>query len=299
MLHGLKIMIICTLILICFIYNNQIVISGATKGLMIWYSKVVPILLPSMLICTLIVRNISHKSNKKMAIISTVILGMLCGYPIGAKVCGEYFTSNIYSRQTANLLVPLCNNASPMFIAGYVAAFILRSFVPPFKIFLIIYLPYVIYILIGVIAIKLLNKYKSQNSIENPRSNQAINALVSNSCDPIENSINQITYVGVCIMICSIVIEFIIKLPIFSLLFKSIVPGIIEITSGLIILNSCTLFEAKIKTALIIALCSFGGISSILQTNKLLKQSGLSLFHYIIVKIVCSVASVFLGVLIL
>lgn len=122
------IMILCLLIA-----DSETVISGASYGLMLWYKNVVPILLPFMLISSLVVDRIAAGKSRRAALSSTIFLGVLCGYPIGARVTDEYVTSGMYEKKMGNIILPLCNNSSPMFISGYIVSRILKnkiSFLP-------------------------------------------------------------------------------------------------------------------------------------------------------------------------
>ena len=114
-----------------------------------------------------------------------------------------------------------------------------------------------------------------------------------------EKSISQITFVGIYIMLCSIVSEFIFHSNLFDATIKLILVGATEITRGVVQISQTSLMNEQIKTALILACTSFGGISSILQTNKVIQDSGLSLLHYIFVKLLCAIGSFYLCILII
>ncbi len=306
-------LLILSFILITFIYENHIVSSGATYGLMLWYQDVLPLLLPFMLISGLMETKIkemdSNSPNK--AIYSTLFLGLLCGYPIGAKTTASFVKDNTYENTLGNILLPICNNVSPMFLSGYIAHIILKDAVPLYMIIVIIFVPYIIYVLFMLLINKAFkptislhnNVYKKEirsASLHNLRhaNNQALTKPTNNN-DLVENSITQITFVGFYIMLCSIGIELILNISFIPDIYKFILSGMLEITRGTDLVSSANIFSDNIKTALIISLTSFGGISSILQTGKVIKKSGLSLSYYIIIKLICSVFSFYLGLLLI
>ncbi|MDE6024587.1 MAG: hypothetical protein K2G45_03950 [Lachnospiraceae bacterium] len=276
--------------------DSQTVISGATHGLMLWYKNVVPILLPFMLISALVVDSISRKpaKNSNAAIASTLFLGILCGYPVGAKVASDYVRNGIYSKQTGSILFPLCNNSSPMFISGYITTCILGNKISFLTIMALIYIPYIL-ISLFFLCIEYFRRKKDSGEI----SQQKLIIPAQASCDIIENSINTITCVGVYIMLCSIIIEFINTASPLSQNYNLFISGITEITRGVESFFTNSPFDIKTKTALIIGFTSFGGISALLQTNKVISNSELSIIRYTIVKIVCATMSYALAMLLI
>ncbi len=289
-------MVFCVITLIIFVMDSQTVISGATHGLMLWYKNVVPILLPFMLISALVVNSISRKQvkNSNSAIISTIFLGILCGYPVGAKVASDYMQNGIYSKQTGSILLPLCNNSSPMFISGYITTYILGGKISFPTIMALIYIPY---ILVSLIVLAWAN-FKKQKDI-NILPQQTIQIHSTHSDDIIVNSINTITCVGVYIMICSILIEFINNVSPLPESYNLFIAGITEITRGTELFYLSSPLDIKIKTALIVGFTSFGGISALLQTNKVISNSELSIIRYTIIKIICAAMSFMLTMLLI
>lgn len=293
---------ICLIILFLLITNSSIVISGASYGLMLWYKNILPMLLPFMLISELIVNYISNKNTKKTNNISsigtTILLGVLCGYPVGAKTCADFVKRNSYSKKTGNLLLPLCNNSSPMFISGYIVYRILNERLSLGTVLLIIYAPYIMYITIILLCRCITqNKTKRDSKLESiplsiTISNQQTTAPHNKALNNyLINVITQITLVGVYIMLCSIAIEFINCIPNITVPFSQIISGTIEITRGVQDISAINILEEKIKIALIISLTSFGGISSILQTKMVIENTGLSIIYYTVVKIICALLS--------
>lgn len=295
------------IILCLLIADSEAVISGASYGLMLWYKNVVPILLPFMLISSLVVERISTGRNRRTALFSTIFLGVLCGYPIGARVTDEYVTSGMYEKKTGNMILPLCNNSSPMFISGYIVSRILKNKISFFTAMLIIYVPYVfvtlICLLISTSKISKSGKNKKTN-LNKEKSREASSGTKLNlhntrkTNDAMLNSIIQITYVGIYIMICSIIMQFILKINFIPYDLKIYLSSVVEITRGTDMVYKYLLISEKTKTALLLALTSFGGVSAILQTNKVIANSRLSIIRYIFMKVLCAAMS-FFGALII
>lgn len=294
--------IICFFILILFVSDSSIVIQGASTGLMLWYKNVLPILLPFMLISGIMVQNISKLSHSKNnrhtvassvpAILTTLFLGVLCGYPLGARTSADFVRNHIYDARTGNILIPLCNNSSPMFIAGYIIHTILRDRLTFTHALFLIYLPYIISIVLILMILKLADLFKNEKKCTILPSNQQIsNMTAPENADYMLNTVTQITYIGVYIILCSIIIEYLTRIPGLSDLQAAFLSGITEITGGTYYISLCPAIPDNIKTALILSVTSFGGISAILQTNKVIKDSGLSILYYIAMKIVCAMGT--------
>ncbi|MCM1082769.1 MAG: hypothetical protein NC309_09135 [Ruminococcus sp.] len=280
------------IILCLLIADSETVISGASYGLMLWYKNVVPILLPFMLISSLVVERIASGKSKRSALFSTIFLGVLCGYPIGARVTDEYVTLGMYEKRIGNIILPLCNNSSPMFISGYIVSCILKNKISFFTAMLIIYAPYIFVTLISLLIIKSKTKTISGNIKSNSQNMRKTN-------DAMLSSIIQITYVGIYIMICSIIMQFILKIDFIPHDLKIYLSSAVELTRGADMVYKYALVPENIKTALLLALTSFGGVSAILQTNKVIANARLSIIRYIFMKVLCAAMSFFLGALII
>lgn len=309
--------IFCVIILLLFVIDSHTVISGATYGLMLWYNNVLPILLPFMLISGILVRNVNHmnsnsadSSRRSMGIIITFFLGVLCGYPLGAKTASDFVQSDTYSTRIGNILLPLCNNSSPMFISGYIVHNILHDSISLPATLLLIYTPYIIFMCISILFCRLTSQISTQHNNNNFSDNTILsnihNASASSSrrdnaddSDPMLTAIHQITFVGIYIMICSIIIEFAYRLPVICEPYFTYIAGVTEITRGTYQIGKAVFLSENIKTALVLAVTSFGGMSSILQTNKVISSSGLSIIRYIFVKLLCGVATFCLTLLLI
>lgn len=304
-------------ILILLIYNSSIVISGASYGLMLWYKNVLPMLLPFMLISGLMVQYVSKKqsinkpSTYTYGIFTSIILGITCGYPIGAKTCADFIKNNTYSYKIGNILLPLCNNSSPMFISGYIVYRILQQRFSLLFVMLCIYIPYIIVTLLSLFVLYITDKRCKKTSDHVPslinknetptKTNDIIQSPIHKLSvnDYLLNTINQITMVGIYIMICSIFIELINNISYINEPLSSLLSGLIEITRGVDSINSLVTIDGKIKTALIISVTSFGGLSSILQTQMVIEKSGLSIIYYTVVKVICAIMTFFYCILLI
>ncbi len=293
------------ILILLLVFNNQLVLTGASYGLMLWYENVLPLLLPFMLISGLIENSVinntftkNHQSkvnSKSLPIITVLALGLFCGYPIGAKTNAFFTKGKIINPKIGNIILPICNNISPMFLMGFILSRILQGHISPVIAYVCIYAPYILVLAIELLCYRPNHKateIKPLPTKENPQSNSPTKRSIT------QQSIEQITHVGLYIMLCSIFIEFILNFNYISPGIKLLLTGATEITRGASYIATSGIINQQIKTALILACTSFGGISSIMQTSKVIQDSGLSLLHYISVKMLCAIGTFFLFLLI-
>ncbi len=104
--------------------------NGASSGLLLWFNILLPTLLPFMILSDLIRRlhlvdtlcnRISSRTGRNLYFLYPLLLGLLCGLPLGAKLTAEAVRSGQLSRKQGQFLLTVCNNSSTMFLMGYVA----------------------------------------------------------------------------------------------------------------------------------------------------------------------------------
>ncbi len=279
-------MLFCLIIfLLTLIGENQVVVAGARAGLMLWFHDVLPLLLPFMLLSNLFVLKIrTKKTGAAYAIPVLFLLGLLCGYPLGAKMASDFTKEGYIKPSTATILLPLCNNISPMFLSGYIGHTVLQDQFPFWFLLVLLYTPYMLVTSIAFLLLHTINKHK--HTCEYPTKHISQQATSTQTNDLLLQSVIQITYVGLYIMICSILFALVCAIPDLPQDVSTVLCGILEITQGSTVL-AASAFPLASKTALILACTSFGGISAFLQTLQVTKQSGLSMIYYFVVKCIC------------
>ncbi|MDO4291698.1 MAG: hypothetical protein Q4C65_00555 [Eubacteriales bacterium] len=105
----------------------------ASDALTLWFSRMIPALLPFMILSSLLL--LLGLSDSFAALFSPLLrpllrlsdsclycvaVGFLCGFPVGAKVCAQSLLSGKISRREASLLLAFCNNIGPVYLTGYV-----------------------------------------------------------------------------------------------------------------------------------------------------------------------------------
>lgn len=107
----------------------------AAVGLELWLKKMVPTLLPFMILSGIMIRmdltenfvRLLHPILHRIYGTSrngsyTIIMGFLCGFPMGARIVGELYTAGKLSRDESTHLLYFCNNIGPIYFLSYVVS---------------------------------------------------------------------------------------------------------------------------------------------------------------------------------
>ena len=302
-----------TICLLVFSNNN---LTATKQGLLLWANSLVPALFP-FLVATELLKNtpivnfIGKLLNKLMRPLFNVpgigafalIMGILSGYPIGAKIVAEFYEQGLCSKAECERLLSFTNNSGPLFIIGTVGiALFYNSMIG-----ILLFCTHVISgILVGLLfrfwkrnESNTANEYKTNYMKDSNITFSSLGEILSNS---IMNSIHSIFLIGGFVVLFCVVISILntsgaIDLfayfitPVFNFLHidinfvKPFICGIIELTNGL---NSITNISTKsISTTIVFAsfLLGFGGISVLLQVFSLISKVHLPIKTYLIGKI--------------
>ena len=124
------IFVLFTIGLVVFSSSN---LYAAKNGLKLWANNVVPSLFPffiatNLLSHTNIINLISKKCNRIMRPLFNVpgesayafIMGLISGYPVGAKIVTDLRKANLCSKDEGERMLCFTNNSGPLFIIGTV-----------------------------------------------------------------------------------------------------------------------------------------------------------------------------------
>lgn len=264
-----------TFLLLCFagvlLCNSNLVISGATSGLILWYQSIVPVLMP-FLIITYLIQNV-YKGRH--AWIKAVFLGLFCGFPIGAMVVSGQYTDNTLNENQAYDLLEFCCISSPAFILNYIYPF-LHDEMSLFTYLLCIYLPVVIRFILYLLKHR--NEFHKTCDVQSTFDGIGyLERAISNSC-------SSMLQIGAYIMFFSIIFELFYH---YSLSLPSNCTywiGFIELTNGIHYISSIPMNE-NLKTPLVLAINAFGGFSCLMQAGMYLTKAHLSIKKYMYRKI--------------
>lgn len=299
------------------LFSPAAVFQGASDGLLLWFQILFPTLFPFLVITALLLhsgglelfaqtvarpvgRLFSVSSNGAFA----VIAGFLCGYPMGAKVTSDLVRSGKISEKEGAYLLSFCNNTSPAFLVNFLVGNALKEetlLVPT------------LVILIGtpVLLSFVFREFYAQGNKKSAyspadhnrfckkrtvaksdnrkgRTNSRIPFIsLVDSC--MMNSFEAITKVGGYLILFSILIALIDLLPL-PVELHLLLAAPLEVTNGILLLCKGSK-NLAITYPAVIGLTSFGGWCAVAQTNCMLKDSGLSIFPYIIQKLAAAAAT--------
>ena len=115
------------------LYDPAQALAYASTGLNLWFTKMVPTLLPFMILSGIMIRmnltenfvRLLHPLLHRLFGTSrngsyTKVMGFLCGFPMGARIVGELYEQQKLSREEGELLLHFCNNIGPIYFLSYV-----------------------------------------------------------------------------------------------------------------------------------------------------------------------------------
>lgn len=286
-----RILLILSFVLLLFLFlQPSEAVSAAKNGLLLWFNVIIPNLFPFIILSNLII--LLHATNVLTFFISplfektlgihksgsyAILLGFLCGYPMGAKVCADLVKERQLSQTEGQYLLLFCNNVSPVFILNYIIHESLKNTVSLLPVFVILYLsPILVALLFNPWYRKKAKDTKIVLQAENQK-NQKIDFDIVDKA--ITNAFESITKLGGYIILFAILSRCIYLLPFPSFFPKSFFVGLTEITYGISMISQSNLSKT-LQLLCILTATSFGGLSSIAQTQSMIKDSGLSILLY-------------------
>lgn len=297
--------------LLLFSSNN---LPAIKKGLSLWANSVVPSLFPffvatELLMNTNFVNILGRFLNKIMKPLFNIrgegsfafIMGLISGYPVGAKIACDFRENNICSKEECERLLSFTNNSGPLFILGTVGI----SMFGNSSIGILLLITHILScITVGIVFRFWKFNSSSSDYLNNKNSNykKYKNVSLSNLGEvlgkSISNSISTVLMIGGFVVIFSSIISilkssgilntFILLFnPIFNFLhidnsfIYGILTGILEITNGISSISNVNIKEISTNIILTAFLLGFGGISILLQVLSITSKTDLSIKPYI------------------
>jgi len=296
----------------CILTHSSLSLSYASLGLELWFTKMIPSLLPFMILSGIMVRmQLTEKLsmllypvvkplyNVRKNVCYCMMLGFLCGFPMGARVTADLLERNMITRREAEYLLAFCNNIGPVYFCSFVLPLLGRKLVFPY--------------LFGMYGIPLLYGFflrhtlfrdlcgpepvkgihtatpptkelcicQQQPGSQRPGRKKPAERLLAETNAAVYASLQSILMLGgymVLFNLLNLLPHIILGHP-FSLL-----APLLEITGGLMQLTDA------IPLYSLLAL-SFGGLSCIAQTYSCISDTGLSICDYTIHKIILTLAN--------
>ena len=276
------VVIICSLFLILFIINRELVFNTVGFSLDIWITSVLPALFPFFVISDILISydviryipKVIKNLFKKLFNVSdnglvVIILSMLSGFPSNARNIKNMYNSNKISKKEGEHLLYFTHFSNPMFILGTLVSIFLKKKELG-----------LINIIIGILLRKL-NTNKLDTNYNNDINNNfglVLTKSIRKSLDSVFNILGTLT---VFLIISSLLINVFNFNNGISLLIKSI----LELTSGLKELSNFNLSNSYLVIASSCIL-SFGGLSVHMQVINELSDTDISYSNFFIGRII-------------
>ncbi|WP_317368272.1 sporulation integral membrane protein YlbJ [uncultured Tyzzerella sp.] len=311
---------------ILIIIVPSVVISSAQSGLLLWFNKILPSILPFLIGTNILIHLgfidflgvLLDPFMKRFFNVSgcgafALVLGMLSGYPVGAKITASLRENNKLSQVEAQRLISFTNNSGPLFIIGAIG---IGMFKNVYIGYLILFIHYISAITVGFLfrfykksdAIMVNNNVYFKDALlklklARIKSNKTIGQILGES---VKSSLETISMVGGFVILFSVISELFKISGIFEKLGTIIFPsflqpfsngffmGIIEITNGINILSSLDGVNGIIITC---GLVSFSGLSILAQTSSMIYKSDIKMNVYFISKVLHSIFSILYGIM--
>lgn len=290
------------LFLLSMLLFPKAALDGSTAGLLLWFHTVLPTLLPFLIItefirklnaihllCRFFVPLTSRLFHIETYGCYSLITGLICGYPMGAKTTADLVREGLISTEEGNYLLGICNNASPMFFLGFVLYKNLHIDQPQsWILFLIFYATPLLY----AYFTRPDTPYTSFQSLAHKPHHISFEIIDTG----IMNAFETVTRLGGYIILFSMIAKMVtacmhtVTIPSYLLI------GFIEITNGVHILGTSSLPDTC-KIPLMLAITCFGGLSGLAQTRSMIQGTNLSIVKYICVKCILTLLSLLLSLL--
>ncbi|MDO4273293.1 MAG: hypothetical protein Q4D16_06480 [Eubacteriales bacterium] len=270
------------LLLLFLLQYPQEALAASREGMKLWLNTLIPTLLPFLILTGFLIHTDGiekilsplKKFWKKALGLSpqgayAFLLGMLCGYPMGAKLASDLYRYGKISRREAEYLLTFCNNASPAFITTYLAQICLDGKASLKEILLILILSDFMCMLFFRFIV-----YRNKTII--PDAASVLKKETPHAGSPgaiidvsIMNGFETITRLGGYILLFSILASCISHYWPFAPIGKYLLLGTTEITTGLYQLAGSGLpFQTQYLCA--VTMTAFGGLCIMAQTKSVL-----------------------------
>ena len=306
-------------LLLIFTNTNLIAVKN---GLTLWATTVVPSLFPffvatNLLMHTNIVFLFEKLFNKFMKPIFNIngkgafcfIMGLISGYPLGAKIVTNFRENNICSKIECERLLSFTNNSGPLFILSTVGI----SMFGNTTIGILLLLTHILASLTVGFIFRYYKKNDSREYISNIKNNYnyvSFSNLGEVLNESILSSINSILTIGGFVVIFSSILSIlkssgilnilvILLSPIFNILhidtnfISPFITGFFEITNGINLISNIKIKNISINIVFTAFLLGFGGISVLLQVWSIISKTDLSIKPYIIGKLLHGIIAAF------
>ena len=285
----------CICLLLFLLVHPEEALLSAKDGMSLWLNVMIPTLLPFLILTGILLKtgNIpqlleplapfwKHFFGISPAGAYVLILGFLCGYPMGAKLAHDLYINHQISQREGEYLLTFSCNASPAFIFSYLSQNILEGKIPPHSLLLILlsadfvcmlFFRFLVYHGNTVSSVK--PEYRKKETYQQYSTGVILDVSIMSGFETI-------TRLGGYILIFSLLFTGFYHYWPFCSQNKILLTSPIELTTGLHQIAQSA-FSWKIKYITSMTLTAFGGFCVMFQTKSVLEEK-LSILPYIFAK---------------
>ncbi|MBE7038901.1 MAG: hypothetical protein E7404_08385 [Ruminococcaceae bacterium] len=239
-----------------FVFSKIFILTGGAEKLGRYFSNLTKILFNVSPICA-----------------SSFVLGILCGYPVGAKSSVDLYNNKNITKDEAQNLIGFCNNSGPLFLIGAVGIGMFSSK----KIGIMLYLVHIL----SAISVGIILRTNIKNTITKKENN---NILIQENIfvKSVEESVITILNVFGYVILFAVIISFVDNI---------FLSGFFEMTTAIfkISKSDLTLHQKFVLSAFF---ASWGGLSVHMQTMGIISKSDLSFKKYLFAKLMHGIIAV-------
>lgn len=314
--------------LFSFSFSN---IKAVKSGLTLWYNSIIPSLFPFFVATELLLHTniitifdyLFSKITKPLFNVNgkcsfCILMGFICGYPIGAKIASELYSTGNCSLEEAERLLSFTNNSNPLFILGTIGV----SMFFDYKIGILLLLTHYL----AAISVGIFFRYWKRNSsttccnstsISKQKENLKFNNFGIVLANSLTSATSSVLLIGGFVVFFSLLISMLNSAHFFNLLNSFSFPilnsiglpikysnafftGILEITNGINLVSTIKIKKLSISIILIAFLLGFGGLSILFQVLSITSKHKISIKPYIIGKLTqATLAAIYTYILII
>ncbi len=286
----------------CILFPESM-IESSKNGITLWWNVILPSLFPFMILSNLIVKTTLPRLfgkllNPVMQFIFklpgissiAIFLGMVGGYPVGAKITADLRKSNNISESVANHLIKFTNNAGPLFITGAIGIGLYNNA----KIGMLLLLTHYLSAFLTGFLLKSNDKDISKTT-DIEFEIITLSKLGNTLNKAVKDAILSVVTIGGFIVLFSIISTILLETKIILAISKSVFPtldqtvscsiitGLLEVTNGVNLLSTASL-PLKQKLVFTAFLIGFGGFSIHSQTISVIAKTDIKISSYLIGK---------------
>lgn len=267
--------------------------EGCSLGLTLWYTSVLPSLLPFLIVSSLMMKTgLFRYLNRLYAPLLcrifrisedgcyAVLMGFLCGFPMGAKVTADLVREQHISKEEGSYLLGFCNNVSPSFFINYICLKKLWFPEVPWKLCAFFYAMPLLY---GFCSRPFYHFSVVGPANKKQTSLHRIHFPMLDAC--MMDSFATVTRLGGYIILFSILVRMMQLLPLSNPVLV-LISSLLEISCGIHQITALTGCPVRLMTALVCSCAAFGGFSICAQTSSVLHDTPLTIRSWLTGRII-------------